>query len=115
MDLFEHYETLPKEVQAILDKYCMGENTYENCDKLIAELKPLGYTCDYGLDGEPHGLRKLSKFDEWSVAKIEKVFKALLDEMSNDEAENLKKEVVTTEEKICYFIKEEKRFEDSFK
>lgn len=59
MDLFEHYETLPKEVQVILDKYCIGDSTYEDCRKLVLELESVGYTCEYGLDAEPYELRKL--------------------------------------------------------
>lgn len=60
MDLFEHYETLPNEVTAILDKYCTGDNSYENCNNLITELNAIGYTCDYGLDGDPYGLKVLN-------------------------------------------------------
>lgn len=60
IDLFEDHENLPIEVQAILNKYCDGDNTYEKCDELIAELNAVGYTCDYGLDAEPHSLRKIN-------------------------------------------------------
>jgi len=59
IDLFEHYETLPEEVKAILDKYSEMDTTYENCDKLIKELEIIGYTCDYGLDASPYDLKKL--------------------------------------------------------
>ena len=114
MDLFEHYETLPIEVQAILEKYCDGDNTYEECANLVAELETVGYTCEYGLDAEPYELRKLSKFDDWSREMVDKVFNAILDEMSNIEAEDLKKEVRTYEEKIRYFIIQEERFENYF-
>lgn len=59
IDLFEVYETLPQEVQDVLLKYCTGDNSYELCEALIKALEPLGYTCDYGLDGEPYELRKI--------------------------------------------------------
>jgi hypothetical protein len=59
MDLFEQIETLPKEVQAILDKYCDGDNTYDKCAELVAELETVGYTCEYGLDAEPYDLQKI--------------------------------------------------------
>lgn len=59
IDLFEHYETLPQEVQDILLKHCTGENSYDECRALISALEPLGYTCDYGLDGQPYNLKKL--------------------------------------------------------
>lgn len=59
IDLFEHYETLPQEVQDVLLKH--GEVVgYKGCAKLIADLKPLGYTCDYGLDACPYDLRKIN-------------------------------------------------------
>ena len=59
MDLFEHYETLPIEVQTILDKYCDGNNSYDKCATMVAELEKVGYTCEYGLDAEPYGLQKI--------------------------------------------------------
>lgn len=57
MDMFEQYELLPIEVQAILDKYSEKENDYENCSNLVDELEQVGWTCDYGLDAEPFNLR----------------------------------------------------------
>lgn len=59
IDLFEHLETLPKEVQNTLNKYDYID-TYESCNQLLEELKPLGYTFDYYLDAVPYNLRKLS-------------------------------------------------------
>jgi len=58
-DLFEDYENLPEEVQAVLDKHCTGDQTYEDCAALVRDLEAVGYTCDYGLDAEPHSLKKL--------------------------------------------------------
>ena len=52
-------QVLPEAVQTILDKYSTGENDYENCANMAIELEAVGYTCDYGLDAEPHNLRKL--------------------------------------------------------
>ena len=57
-DLFEVWETLPQEVQDILEKY-NGEETYENCEKMLQELKPLGYTFEYGLDAVPFNLTNI--------------------------------------------------------
>ena len=56
MDMFEHYEKLPIEVQAILDKYSEMENDYENCGNLVDELELVGWTCEYGLSAEPYDL-----------------------------------------------------------
>jgi len=68
-DLFETPELIPSEVQAILDKYSEMDNTYTNCGDLIDELESVGYTCDYGLDAEPYGLRpmgiELTEFLGW--------------------------------------------------
>jgi hypothetical protein len=59
VDLFEHYNSLPTEVHHIIEKYADMETTYGDCEQLVAELNSIGYTCDYGLDGTPFGLRKL--------------------------------------------------------
>lgn len=56
-DMFEYYNELPIEVQLILDKYFECENDYESCGNLVEELESVGWTCDYGLDAEPYGLR----------------------------------------------------------
>lgn len=59
IDLFEHYETLPDEIRVIIDKYLTCDNSWENCRALEAELKPLGYTFEWGMSGEPYNLRKI--------------------------------------------------------
>lgn len=64
VDLFEQWETLPIEVQAILNRYCDGDNSYEKCAMLVSELETVGYTCDYGLSGEPYDLRKMTAKDK---------------------------------------------------
>lgn len=61
MDLFEHPELLPKEVQDIIDKYSEMDTTYESCQNLVDDLEKVGYTCDYGLDGVPYELKKLEE------------------------------------------------------
>lgn len=61
-DLFETPEKLPIEVQNVLNKY--GEiETYDQCKAMLKELKPLGYTFDYGLDAQPFDLQKLKEFE----------------------------------------------------
>jgi hypothetical protein len=57
MDLFEQYETLPEEVQAILLTF--EDETYSECRRLERELKPYGYTFDWGLDAQPFNLHKI--------------------------------------------------------
>ena len=58
MDLFEHYESLPLEIQAVLSKYSELDNTYENCRLMQDELEALGYTFDWDLDAIPYDLRE---------------------------------------------------------
>jgi hypothetical protein len=54
-DLFDDIESLPLEVQNVLEEFSHKDQTYENCQQLIAALEPLGYTCDYDLSGTPFG------------------------------------------------------------
>ncbi len=61
VDLFEDYENQPEEVSAILSKYEMEDNDYDVLEQLLAELKEIGYTFEYGLDGEPYDLRKIGQ------------------------------------------------------
>ena len=58
-DLFEHYETLPKEVNDIIQSFDEMKDSYKECERLEKALKPLGYTFDWGLSGEPFNLIKI--------------------------------------------------------
>ena len=115
MDLFEQYEKLPQNVLDVLSRYEEEDFTYESCEALKNDLEAIGYTCDYGLDATPYGLRELTEFDKWDVKMVDDVFEVMLDEMSNSEAEELRKEITTTDEKILYFIEREEKFKNSFK
>jgi len=57
-DLFETPELIPQKVQEVLDTIT-EDYTYQEMERLLAELKPLGYTFDYGLDAEPYDLREI--------------------------------------------------------
>jgi uncharacterized protein CbrC (UPF0167 family) len=59
IDLFDDIENLPSEVREILDQYSEHDFTYETCANLVKELNAVGYTCEYYLDAQPYGLRKL--------------------------------------------------------
>jgi len=54
-DLKEYYDA-PKDVRKILDSFDFEGDAYKECDRLLNELEPLGYTFEYGLDGEPYNL-----------------------------------------------------------
>jgi hypothetical protein len=59
-DLFEVLETLPNDVQAVIQSWDCNEDEYNECSRLEHELEPLGYTFDWYLDGEPYNLRKVA-------------------------------------------------------
>lgn len=59
IDLFEDYESLPQDVQDVLEAFGEVEG-YEGCRALIDALEPLGYTCEYGLDACPYNLTKIN-------------------------------------------------------
>jgi hypothetical protein len=61
VDLFEDYEDQPEEVSVILSKYELEDNDYDILEQLLAELEEIGYTFEYGLDGEPYDLRKIGQ------------------------------------------------------
>jgi|TARA_R110000824_G_scaffold106610_2_gene251957 hypothetical protein len=70
IDLFEHHETLPKQVQDILESWDeMANSKYLESDRIIDEISKYGYTADYGLCGELHSLQKVSPCDigDWAV------------------------------------------------
>lgn len=64
IDLFEHYDELPLKIKEIIHNFNTKSNTYETCKELVSELEIHGYTCEYGLDAEPHSLRKLEATNE---------------------------------------------------
>jgi hypothetical protein len=60
VDLFEHIDTLPQEVQDVLARHQDDDNDYLSCANLVKDLEAVGYTCDYYLDAEPYNLRKIN-------------------------------------------------------
>ena len=61
VDLFEDFEDQPEEVSDILSRYEQEDNNYDTLNDLLAELKPIGYTFEFGLDAEPYDLRKIGQ------------------------------------------------------
>lgn len=61
MDLFENDHQLPKELQAVLDKWQQKEANvgldYKDCKAFQEECEAVGYTFDYQLDAQPFNLR----------------------------------------------------------
>ncbi len=62
-DLFEKWESLPANVMAIIERMNTAQNNgnwdYAACRHYQNELETIGYTYDFGLDGEPYNLRKI--------------------------------------------------------
>ena len=58
MEDLKAYTDAPEEVRDILNSFDFDSDAYKECDRLLNELEPLGYTFDYGLDGEPYNLYK---------------------------------------------------------
>lgn len=61
VDLLEQYDKLPKAVQMVLNSFDENEDSYKEGQRIIAELKPLGYTVDYDLSGTLFDLKKIRK------------------------------------------------------
>lgn len=51
-------------LQTIIDKYSSMDDSYENCQNLIADLNEVGYTCDFDLSGGPTEIRQLTKAEQ---------------------------------------------------
>lgn len=56
-DLFETPELIPIKVRLILET--IEEDSYEELERILKEIEPLGYTFEYYLDAVPYGLRKI--------------------------------------------------------
>lgn len=63
VDLFEDYENIPADVQEVLDTYSQAfeDGDYDGLTKAQEEVKKLGYTFDYYLDGQAYDLRKIGQ------------------------------------------------------
>ena len=59
MDLFED---IPEELKVVVGNYALEDTlTYIECEAFLKEVKALGYTFEYGLEGIPFNLRKIPK------------------------------------------------------
>ena len=71
VDLFEDYENIPENVQQVLDNFAdaFEDGDYKALEKANEALLKIGYTFDYGLDGQAYDLRKIGekgKSDEYA-------------------------------------------------
>lgn len=58
-DLFETPELIPNNVQSVLETFDDNADSYHELERILNEIKPMGYTFDYYLDAEPYGLRPI--------------------------------------------------------
>jgi hypothetical protein len=63
VDLFEDYDNIPSNVQMVLQKYpdAFEDGDYKELEKANKELGKIGYTFEYGLDGQVYDLRKIGE------------------------------------------------------
>lgn len=73
MDLFENYNQLPEELQAVLNKWQQKEANigldYKDCKAFQEECEAVGYTFDYQLDAQPFDLRPISS-DKQQISNV---------------------------------------------
>jgi hypothetical protein len=58
------FETPPAEISHIINKYCNDEPSYQTCEKMLKKVSKFGYTFEYGLDGQPYDLRKVTDLEK---------------------------------------------------
>jgi hypothetical protein len=59
VDLFEHPEKWPVDLQAILAYYMAKDQSYANLMQLENDLLKIGYSIEYGLDCMAFNLQKI--------------------------------------------------------
>jgi hypothetical protein len=59
VDLFEHPEKWPVDLQAILAYYMAKDQSYANLLQLENDLLKIGYSIKYGLDCMAYNLQKI--------------------------------------------------------
>lgn len=108
VNLFEDYENIPSEVQAILDKHEQSfiDGDYSGLTKAHNELSEIGYTFEFGLDGQAYDLRKIGEKGK-TESSIEK--------QNNEPTSNqiIQQENVVDEEKLN--VKDEEGDEYDYK
>jgi hypothetical protein len=54
----EEYDNLPLEIKNIVDSWDDNNDIYSDCSRIQKELKEIGWTCEYGLDGIIYEVKK---------------------------------------------------------
>jgi len=96
IDLFEDHDNIPQNVQDVLEKYAEGieDGNYKQLAKANKELKKIGYTFEYGLDGGAYDLRPIgTKGKTEYLEKGGKITKGTIVEYKGD-----KRKIISIEE-----------------
>jgi hypothetical protein len=73
IDLFEDYENIPANVQSILDNHedAFMDGDYKELQKALTQLKKIGYTFEYDLDGQAYDLRPIGTKGKSEIEEYE--------------------------------------------
>ena len=84
VDLFEDYDEIPPKVQKVLDKHSVAfeDGDYRDLEKAVKELEKIGYTFEYGLDGQAYDLRKIGQKGKSEVGDDEYASGGMTDPMA---------------------------------
>lgn len=58
-EVINDYDKLPIEVQIILDTFDEMKCSYKECARITDDLEQIGWTCEYGLEGEPYDFKRI--------------------------------------------------------
>jgi hypothetical protein len=117
IDLFDHMDQLPQEVKDIIEEFEENGNTYHNCEIFKERLEEVGYTCDYGLDASPYGLRKLEgPRVKGFVATVEfldthEVVSGVIFKVGIFDEENATEEEMLADQNVFYYLQDEEEIE----
>jgi hypothetical protein len=100
IDYLSEYHLLPQEVQDVLFSEEIEEPSYDDNDRMLENLKPLGWTFEYGLDSTPYSLRPIGEpeqefknggtLEDYSIDEVLKHFiMSMLWASTDDEGEPL--------------------------
>lgn len=56
----QEYNNLPQDIKDVVDSWDDNKDIYAECRRIRSELEQMGWTCDYGLDGEVYDVRKVN-------------------------------------------------------
>ncbi|MDR6548488.1 putative nucleic-acid-binding Zn-ribbon protein [Chryseobacterium rhizosphaerae] len=118
IDLFEHLDQLPPEVQKIIEDYGETESLeYSELEFFLKRIEAVGYTFEYGLDAIPFNLTKLinpnpmQKFTTQAQSLREKAVTELrkINETYREKSDHFEGSVIRiTDNKIQYHLEGER-------